>query len=224
MRPDDLRPLLEPIIAEQRMALAIRDVREHDLDAVLALNNTAGRSILVLDADRLYYFYQHADYFRVAEIDGHLAGFLIALREGGHYESLNYRWFSGHYPQFLYIDRIVIANAYRRHGLGRIFYSDVQSYAEVRVPLLTCEVFLEPRNDVVVLFHGTYGFQEVDQQRMGENGPQVSLLAKDLPSYAYVRDTWLEQGGLPDVPWLAERDRPGQTDAAPRHRTGEQHP
>src|SRR6185312_11168048 len=118
------------------------------------------------------------------------------------------RWFAAHYPQFVYIDRIVIANAYRRHGLGRIFYSDVHSYAEVRVPLLTCEVFLEPRDDVVVLFHGTYGFQEVDQQKMGPDGPQVSLLAKDLPSYAYVRDTWLEHGGLPDTAWLAERELP----------------
>ena len=190
------------------MALAIRDVREHDLDAVLALNNTAGRSILALDAERLRYFYEQADYFRVAEIDGHLAGFLIALRDGRDYISPNYLWFSEHYPSFVYIDRIVIANAYRRHGLGRIFYCDVNSYAEVRVPLLTCEVFLEPADDVVVLFHGTYGFQEVGQQRMGERGPQVSLLAKDLPSYAYVRDTYLEHDGLPDLPWLAGRDLP----------------
>ena len=187
------------------MALAIRDVSEHDLDAVLALNNAAGRSIIALDAVQLRYFFERADYFRVAEIDGHLAGFLIALREGSDYQSPNYRWFAERYPQFAYIDRIVIANAYRRHGLGRIFYCDVTSYAEVRVPLLACEVFLEPRDDVVVLFHGTYGFQEVGQQRMGSKGRQVSLLAKELPSYAYVRETWLTQGGLPDVPWLAER-------------------
>jgi len=187
------------------MALAIRDVREHDLDAVLALNNTAGRSILAIDAAQLRFFFDHADYFRVAEIDGELAGFLIAMRPGSDYESPNYRWFSARYPQFLYIDRIVIANAFRRHGLGRIFYCDVTSYAEVRVPLLACEVFLEPRDDVVVLFHGTYGFQEVGQQRMGEDGPQVSLLARELPSFGYVRDTYLEHGGLPDEPWLAER-------------------
>ncbi len=206
------------------MALAIRDVREHDLDAVLALNNAAGRSILALDATRLRYFHEHADYFRVAEIDGVLAGFLIALREGGNYESPNYRWFAAKYPQFVYIDRIVIANDYRRHGLGRIFYCDVQSYAEVRVPLLACEVFLEPRNDVVVLFHGTYGFQEVGQQRMCEDGPLVSFLARDLPSYAYVRDTWLERGGLPDVPWLAERKRPSPNHSSPRRPAGERHP
>ncbi|BBD79785.1 GNAT family N-acetyltransferase [Aerosticca soli] len=193
------------------MALAIRDVREHDLDAVLALNNTAGRSILALDAERLRYFYDCADYFRVAEIDGQLAGFLIALREGSDYASSNYRWFATHYPSFVYIDRIVIANAYRRHGLGRVFYCDVTSFAEVRVPLLTCEVFLEPRDDVVLLFHGTYGFQEVGQQRMPAAGPLVSLLAKELPSFAYVRETYLDHGGLPAEPWLAERQRPAHS-------------
>ena len=202
------------------MALAIRDVREHDLDAVLALNNAAGRTILALDAAQLRYFYDYADYFRVAEIDGHLAGFLIALREGSEYDSPNYSWFCERYPQFVYIDRIVIANAYRRHGLGRIFYCDVNSYAEVRVPLLTCEVFLEPRDDVVVLFHGTYGFQEVGQQRMGAEGPQVSLLAKDLPSYTFVRETYLDHDGLPDVPWLAERPRPLNPDATQRRFCG----
>jgi hypothetical protein len=207
------RPLVdlvpESTIAEQRMALAIRDVREHDLDAVLALNNAAGRSILALDASQLRYFYEHAEYFRVAEIDGHLAGFLIALREGGNYESPNYRWFAEHYPQFVYIDRIVIANAYRRHGLGRIFYCDVHSYAEVRVPLLTCEVFLEPRDDVSVLFHGTYGFQEVGQQVMAGVNRRVALLAKDLPSFPFVRDTYVlgATGALPNQPWLAERHR-----------------
>lgn len=197
------------------MALAIRDVRERDLDAVLALNNAAGRSILALDASKLSFFYAVADYFRLAEVDGQLAGFLIALRHGRDYHSPNYRWFAEHYSEFFYIDRIVIANDFRRHGLGRIFYCDVNSYAEVRVPLLTCEVFLEPREDVVVLFHGTYGFQEVGQQRMDENGPLVSLLAKDLPSYGYVRETYLEHDGLPDEPWLVERRIPPQEESRP---------
>jgi predicted GNAT superfamily acetyltransferase len=224
LRPRRLVNLVpESTIAEQRMAIAIRDVREHDLDAVLALNNAAGRSILALEAQQLRYLYDHADYFRVADVDGHLAGFLIALREGGDYVSPNYRWFAEHYPQFLYIDRIVIASAYHRHGLGRVFYCDVNSYAEVRVPLLACEVFLEPRDDVVVLFHGTYGFQEVGQQRMGEHGPQVSLLAKDLPSFGYVRDTWLEHGGLPELPWLAERDQHPNSELSPQRASGERH-
>ena len=122
------------------MALIIRDVREHELDQVLALNNSAGASILPMDAGKLKHFFDVAGYFRVAEIDGHLAGFLIALGAREHYDSPNYAWFNAHYADFVYIDRIVVASSYRRHGLGRIFYADVQSYAEVRSPLLACEI------------------------------------------------------------------------------------
>ena len=190
------------------MAPAIRDVREHDLDAVLALNNAGDTSILAMDATRLRHLYDIADYFRVAEQNGRLLGFLIALREKAAYDSPNYRWFQSHYDSFVYIDRIVIAHESRGHGLGRIFYCDVQSYAEVRVPLLTCEVFLEPRNDQTVLFHGTMGFQEVGQQKMGDVGPKVSLLARELPSFPFVRERYLEHGGLPDVAWLRGRERP----------------
>ena len=190
------------------MAIAIRDVRESELDSVVALNNAAGTTILPLDAARMRDFFQQAAYFRVAEADGHLAGFLIALREDAAYTSPNFLWFRERYPQFLYIDRIVIAQRYRGLGLGRVFYADAISYAEVRVPLLACEVFLEPPDDVSVLFHGTYGFQEIGQQVMAAVNRRVSLLAKDLCSHAFVRETYLQGTGLPNQPWLAERPRP----------------
>lgn len=188
------------------MSITIRDVREHELDSVLALNNAAGSTILPLDSAGVRKFYDEAAYFRVAEAEDHLAGFLIALRENADYGSDNFRWFRERYPQFLYIDRIVIARPYRGLGLGRIFYADVTSFAEVRVPLLACEVFLEPRDDVAVLFHGTYGFREVGQQNMARVSRRVSLLAKELCSYEFVRQTYLDgHGSLPNLPWLAER-------------------
>ena len=189
------------------MSITIRDVREHELDSILALNNAAGSTILPLDATSVRKFYAEAAYFRVAAAEDHIAGFLIGLRDNADYASDNYRWFSEHYPQFLYIDRIVIARPYRGLGRGRVFYADVTSFAEVRVPLLACEVFLEPRDDVAVLFHGTYGFREVGQQTMASVGRRVSLLAKDLCSHAYVRSTYLDSanGSLPNQPWLAER-------------------
>lgn len=188
------------------MALAIRDVRENDLDSVLALNNNAGPGIIPIDATRLRELYDIAAYFRIAEIDGHVAGFLIAMTPEAPYDSLNFAWFKQRHDDFVYIDRIVIARAYRGHGLGRVFYADVQSYAEVRSPLLTCEVFLQPRDDVSVLFHGTYGFREEGQQTL-PTGQRVSLLAKELCSYKWVRETYLDgaTGQLPNLPWLAER-------------------
>ena len=202
--------------SKQDMVLGIRDVEPHELDAVLAINNAAGPTILPLDAAALRAMYEQTCYFRMAEIDGRIAGFLPAMREDSDYASTNFRWFRDRYPEFVYIDRIVIAKPYRGLGLGRVFYADATSYAEMRVPLLACEVFLEPRDDVSLLFHGSYGFQEVGQRVMKKNGRRVSLLAKTLCSFPYVRDTYLNgpDGRLPDVAWLADRKRPV---AAPAH-------
>lgn len=186
--------------------LTLRDVAAGDLAAVMGLNNTAGASILPMDGVQLEHFYRHADYFRVAEVDGHLAGFLIALRDATPHASSNFRWFREHCREFVYIDRVVVGDLHRGHGLGRLFYSDVQSYAEVRSPNLACEVFLEPRDDVSVLFHGTFGFHEAGQQVMPETGRRVSLLLKELCSYPFVRDTYPD--GLPRLAWLAPRNVP----------------
>lgn len=187
------------------MSVDLRDVREPDLDAVLALNNDAGAAILPLDAVSLRYFFEQADYFRVAEIEGRIAGFLIALREDADYASSNFRWFRERFARFVYVDRVVIGDGYRGHGLGRVFYSDVQSYAEAHAPVLACEVFLEPRDDVSMLFHGTRGFNEVGQQAMPENGRCVCLLAKQLECHAFVCETYPQ--GLPAMPGLASRVR-----------------
>ncbi|HEX7342191.1 MAG TPA: GNAT family N-acetyltransferase [Rhodanobacteraceae bacterium] len=187
------------------MVLAIRDVHEHDLDAVLALNNTAEGGISPMDTTQLHQFHQTADYFRVAEVDGQLAGFLIALREHADCAGAHFQWFRQRYERFVYIDRIVVANAYRRHGLGRVFYSDVQSYAEPRVPLLACAVDLEPRDDVAVLFHGTYGFSELGQQITPGSQRHAGLLGKTLDSYTFVRDQYGSEDQLPAVTWLAGR-------------------
>jgi predicted GNAT superfamily acetyltransferase len=189
------------------MAMVIRDVREHELDSVLALNNAAGAGILPIDADRLRYFWRHAAYFRVAETDGHLAGFLIALMPDAHYDSPNFIWFRERYPEFVYIDRIVIAGAHRGAGLGRVFYADVQSFAEVRSPQLACEVFVAPGSDPALLVHGSFGFHEVGQQMMPGTGLRVSLLVKELCSWPWVRATYLDGDahGLPAQDWLSAR-------------------
>ncbi len=189
------------------MSLKIRNVGENDLDAILAINNATSPGILPLDGKKLRWFFDQAVYFRVAEVDGIVGGFIIGFRETADHDSSNFLWFRDHYPAFVYIDRVVIAPSLRGRGLGRVFYADVQSYAELRVPMVACEVFLEPRNDAVVLFHGTFGFHEVAQQRMAGNNRRVSLLAKELCSFQFVRDTYLEHGGLPRLAWLENAER-----------------
>ena len=184
------------------MSIVIRDVREHELDSVLALNNNAGLAILPLDTARLQRFFETAEYFRVAERDGNLAGFLVGFGAAAEHDSSNFAWFRERYPDFFYIDRIVVASRRRGGGVGRAFYADVQSYAELRYPQLACEVFLDHGADPALLFHGSFGFREVGQNQM-PGGLRASMLLKELCSYPWVRETY--GTALPDVPWAQGR-------------------
>ena len=182
------------------MSIAIRDVREHELDSVLALNNAAGPAILPLDAARVRMLYQTAEYFRVAERDATLTGFLIGFGSHAAHDSSNFAWFREHYPDFFYIDRVVVASRRRGGGVGRALYADVQSYAELRYPQLACEVFLQEGTDHALLFHGSFGVREVGQFVMPVHEVRASMLMKPLCSYAWIRETYGD--ALPDQPWL----------------------
>ena len=183
------------------MSIAVRDVREHELDSVLALNNAAGPAILPLDAAKLRSFFDSAEYFRVAERDGTIAGFLVGFGSDSAHDSDNFAWFGARQAGFFYIDRIVVASRRRGGGVGRALYADVSSYAELRYPKLCCEVLLEPGTDHALLFHGSFGFREVGQNVM-HNGHRAAMLMKDLCSYAWVRETYGDH--LPNVPWLLQ--------------------
>ena len=183
------------------MSIVIRDVQEHELDSILALNNAAGPTILPLDAARLRRFYDSAEYFRIAERDGALTGFLVGMGSDADHDSSNFHWFRTHCGRFFYIDRIVVSSRRRGGGVGRAFYADAQSHAELRYPQLTCEVFLEHDADPVRLFHGSFGFHEIGQHVMPENGIRASMMAKDMCSYDWVRATYGDE--LPDEPWVS---------------------
>ncbi|KIQ98238.1 MULTISPECIES: GNAT family N-acetyltransferase [Lysobacteraceae] len=188
------------------MSIVVRDVQEHELDSVLALNNAAGPAILPLDAARLRYFFETAEYFRVAERDGTLAGFLIGMGSHADHDSSNFRWFRERHPNFFYIDRIVVASRRRGGGVGRAFYADAQSYAELRYPHIACEVFLEGTNDPVLLFHGSFGFREVGQHVMPGTGIRAAMLMKELCSFSWVKETYGRN--LPHVAWASARELP----------------
>ncbi len=198
------------------MSIAIRDVREHELDSVLALNNAAGPAILPLDAARLRRLFDSAEYFRVAERDGAIAGFLIGFGAHAHHDSSNFAWFAQRHPDFFYIDRVAVASRRRGGGVGRALYADVQSYAELRYPQLACEVFLQPGTDHALLFHGSFGFREVGQHVMPNRGAggqemRAAMLMKSMCSYPWVRETYGD--ALPDAT-LAAASAP--VHAAPR--------
>ena len=187
------------------MSMLIRDVQVQELDAILAMNNAAGSGILPMSQTQINYFWQHAHYFRVAESDNCLVGFLIALTQEADYESSNFNWFKEHYPHFFYVDRIVIAQGQRNTGIGRLFYADALSFAEVRAPAIVAEVFMEKSTHPALLFHGSFGFHEVGQHQIPNTTLRAVMLYKELTNYAFVKETYGDK--LPKLNWLSERQR-----------------
>ncbi|HHW4680034.1 MAG TPA: GNAT family N-acetyltransferase [Xylella taiwanensis] len=185
------------------MPILIRDVRESELDAVLALNNDAGLAILPLDLSELCRFYKGAEYFRVAERGGNLAGFLVGFGSTSQHSSSNFAWFHKRYENFFYIDRIVVTSRRRGGGVGRALYADVHSYAELRYPYLACEVFLDHGAEAALLFHGSFGFHEVGQNTMTDIGVRASMLMKEMCSYPWIQETYGDK--LPNLPWVGRK-------------------
>ena len=147
-----------------------------DFPAILALNAAVVHLTSPLDAERLAALHAQAALHRVAEHDGRVVAFLLALREGADYASPNYRWFAARYPRFLYVDRVVVAAAAPRLGFGSALYADLFAHAAAQdVATLACEYDLEPPNPRSAQFHAKHGFCEVGQQTLYGGQKSVSL-------------------------------------------------
>ena len=162
------------------MPFRITDVTTADLAAVLALNESEVPHVGTVDIERMHWFAANASYFRVARNNSQLAAFLIGLRPGTSYDSLNYRWFCDRYDEFAYVDRIAVSITARRHGLASRLYDDFAAEMPDSVRIMTCEVNTQPPNEESMRFHNRLGFREVGR-RVSENGnKEVAMLLMDL--------------------------------------------
>ena len=163
------------------IAPAPRDATSADFPAVLALNEESVHFLSPLTPARLALLHDESAYHRVVAIDGAVAAFLLAFREGAGYDSPNYRWFAQRFERFLYIDRVVVANAFQGHGLGALLYADLFDFARAGgAARVTCEFDVDPPNEVSRRFHARYGFVEVGGQAVAGGRKTVSLQAVEL--------------------------------------------
>ena len=161
--------------------IVIRNAEPKDYDFILNVNEVNVEVLSPMPVERMLWLKEMSDMFVVAEVDGDLAAFLIAIREGQPYDSENYVWFSKKYPEFLYIDRIVIDEPFRAMGLGRKLYQAVKDRArETGVGVVTCEVDTIPYNETSLKFHEAMGFREVGEQIIRGGAIKVSLKACEL--------------------------------------------
>lgn len=156
----------------------IRDAHANDFARILALNQESVHFLSPLTPERLALLHRESAYHRVVEAEGQVVAFLLALRESAAYDSPNYLWFQGHFPEFLYIDRVVVSSSMQGRGIGRVFYADVFEYARISgAGWITCEFDVDPPNERSRRFHEGFGFQEVGTQAVGPSRKLVSLQA-----------------------------------------------
>ena len=155
---------------------AIRDSTEADFAALLRLNLESEHFLSPLTLPRLHALHAQAWYRRVICLEDIVQGFLLALREGADYDSPNYQWFAARYPEFLYIDRIVIGAAARGRRFGVLLYEDLIARARAEgFRRITCEFDIDPPNEASRRFHEHFGFHEVGSQRVAGGKKAVSL-------------------------------------------------
>ena len=116
-----------------------------------------------------------------------LIGFVLCLRPGMPYGSPNYAWFNEHYDDFLYVDRIAIAQGQRNSGVGSCLYARVFKQAQKDAVPVAAEVNLEPPNPGSMRFHARHHFNQVGT--LNHPSYRVAMVMRPAPKTDAVRKT-----------------------------------
>ena len=128
-------------------------------DALLHLNNANARATSLLTREKLERMIGCA---RIAICIEPAAAFLLAFDQGDDYDGTHFQWFRDRFDRFLYIDRVVVGQHFRRSGLGKLLYADLFKRAEhLGHTRLVCEVNALPANPASEAFHAALGFEPV---------------------------------------------------------------
>lgn len=155
----------------------IRKMSLADASATVSLNAAVVDVTSPMDVDRFAVLYELSALKLVAEVNSDVVAFVMAMTDGTAYENDNYRWFSARLRDFMYIDRVVVTDACRGLGIGRLLYSRICAASmQAGVRTLCAEINLEPPNRVSLRFHEKSGFVQIGTRVLG-NGKRVSMQA-----------------------------------------------
>ncbi|SLN62036.1 Acetyltransferase (GNAT) family protein [Roseovarius albus] len=160
--------------------IQLRDARLEDTATIVALNEAVVAVTSPMDDARFHHLFELCDYCVVAEKDGAVIGFVMAMKKGAPYDNGNFNWFDQRLDHFLYIDRIVISEAGRGHGVGGLLYTHVAEAAKATGSyVMAAEMDLEPPNVGSLKFHERYGFVKLGARDL-ESGKVVSMQVVNL--------------------------------------------
>ena len=135
-----------------------------DAALLLEINNAALPDIGELNIHKAQWLVDHCALPGLVRLDGRAAGIVVVLNDNCGYDSDFYRWFTERYANFLYIDRIVVANWARGQGVAKQLYQAIDAAAQERSQAIVADVYCEPPNTPSLHLHQTMGFEEVGRQ------------------------------------------------------------
>jgi uncharacterized protein len=145
---------------------------------LLALNNLHEEQTSHLDAAA---WQQMVGQAFAATVAADHAGFLIAFDQAAAYDSVNFLWLRARLACFVYVDRIVVAQEHRKHGIGRLLYEDLFARATAAGhDRVVCEVNFVPPNPVSDAFHARLGFAEIGRAELYGGPKMVRYLERRL--------------------------------------------
>ena len=158
----------------------LRDAKHSDIDKIVQINKSAIPAVNYVSYNEFEWFLKRKLYFKIAENShGAISGFLLVLPSGLDYKSLNYKWFSGRYKKFAYIDRIVIMDEFKKNGIGKSLYLDLEKNIR-EYELIACEFNIEPPNPISKKFHESLNYENVGYQLTENETKKVSLMIKKI--------------------------------------------
>lgn len=160
----------------------LRPVVAADIEILARLNNAAVPAVTPADEAHMARLVAAAALAWAVERHDDLVAFVLLFGPGADYDSPNYGWFCDRYDDFLYVDRIVVADGARGSGLGALLYDEVAAEAGRRgAPAVAAEVNLVPPNPGSSRFHRRAGFEQVGVQRLGAEYEVEMLLRPVAP-------------------------------------------
>ena len=140
--------------------MEIRELSGSDVQKMWEINEQGLPGTGKVDEQGLLNLLEYSEISVGAYEDGELLGYVICLPPATEYGSLNYAWFNENMADFLYVDRIAVAQIHRDKGIGSMLYSHIIEYSSKQI---AAEVSLDPPNLASMRFHGRFDFEKIGE-------------------------------------------------------------
>lgn len=160
----------------------IRPYKQPDLPALYAINQASTPGVGSEDsAAGLQRWIDLSTCLVAEDTSGAPLGFITLIPAGEiSYTSANLRWCEANCEDFIYVDRIAVAQAARGQRLGEQLYAAAFAAFSGKVSQITCEVNRLPPNPGSQRFHERLGFQQIGQRSYDEGRKAVIYYARSL--------------------------------------------